>query len=183
MGVERTLLFFGTMITTSCLAFAVCSQFWAEFYFRGKKYHSGLWNICPDNEEDCKSFDDWLEDENTPKWMMQIRVLMSLSVTLSGVAILTSLLGLCHLRVKCYYTSIVAFICSAMLAGSCVIFSEKKFYFNEHLMIGIQHSWGFYLSAATAGWTFLLSIFGIFADVTCKTDQTEEILYGIYADV
>lgn len=183
MGVERTLLFFGTMITTSCLAFAICSQFWAEFYFRGTKYNSGLWNVCPYDNDNCESLDEWLENEDAPQWLIQVRILMSLSVTMAGISILTSLLGLCHEKVKCLFTSIISFICSAMLAGVCVIYSEKKYYHNEHHLIGIQHLWGFYLTCASAGWALFLAVYGIFADVSCKEDRTAGIIYGIYADV
>lgn len=184
MGVERTLLFFGTMVTTSCLAFAICSQFWVEFYFQGVEYNAGLWKVCSDNKEDkCSTLDDWLDGADTPRWLLQVRLLISVSVGLSAISILTSLLGLCHERVKCMFTSLSTFFCCALLAGVCVIYSEKKYYHNEHLLSEVRQLWGFYLTCGSAGWAFLLAIFGILADVKCKKDRTEELMYGIYTDV
>ena len=184
MVLERTLLFFGTMITTSALAFSMCSQFWVDFVFQGKNYNAGLWSVCLKDDEECLSYNKWLQGEDIPSWLKQTRILIAAACTMAGMGLMTSLLSIIHLKIKCVFTSLMQFICSALLIGVCVIYSEKKYYHNEHRLVSIQLLWGFYLTVATAVWAFVLAIYGIFADYcSCAKDRTLELTYGIYADV
>eukprot|EP00111_Clytia_hemisphaerica_P003287 TCONS_00009377-protein len=182
MVLERTLIFFGSMISVSCLTFAVCSQFWAEFYFDGKRYHTGLWRVCYEKADECDSFNTWLDEgEKIPSWLSEIRILICLASILAGIALLTSLLGILYLKIKSVYTSVINFISCALLVGVCLIFYESKYFHNERQLLRVRHLWAFYLTISTAGWTFLMAVFGIMADYCCcccKKDRTLEVNYG-----
>lgn len=182
MGLERTLMFFGSMVTCTTLSFAVCSKFWAEFYFKEKKYHAGLWTVCPENGIECVSFDEWMENEHIPSWLQNVRILTASACTLSGLALTMSLIVILHSKFKNVYTSVLQFLVSAVVAGVCVIFSDNKHFYNHEKLYHADHLWAFYLSAATSIWSFLMALFGIMADHCMCILRTSDHDYGIHAD-
>ena len=179
MVVERTLMFFGSMITCSALIFAVCSKFWAEFYLHEKKYNAGLWSVCPDDENECISFDEWMTNEDIPSWLYHVRVLIASACTLSGIAVMMSLVAILHPKYKNVYTSVIQFFTSAVIAGVCMVFNDSKHFYNHNQLYTVEHLWAFYLSAAASAWSLFLAVFGIMADHCSCMLRTSDHDYGI----
>jgi len=43
--------------------------------FEGKNYNAGLWSVCFKDDEECLSYDEWLQGEDIPSWLKQTRIL------------------------------------------------------------------------------------------------------------
>lgn len=182
MVVERTLMFFGSMITCSALIFAVCSKFWAEFYLHNQKYNAGLWSVCPDTENECLSYDEWMTEEDIPSWLYHVRILIASACTLSGITVMLSLVAVVNPKMKNVYVSVIHFLTSAVIAGVCVVFNDSKHFYNHKQLYQVEHLWAFYLSIATSAWSFFLAAFGIMADHCNCLSRTSDHDYGIQSD-